>query len=67
MIEYECWFCGKGVDQDDALAVVVSVRNLWSSDDDGPTQGLYIHSGCAAERLAGARMAFEPSDLINSS
>jgi hypothetical protein len=65
MIEYECWFCGKGVDQHDALAVVVSARNLWSSNDDDPTQYLYIHSECAAERLPGARMSFEPSDLIN--
>ena len=65
MTEYECWFCGKGIDRGDALAVGVSARNMWSSDDDDPTQDLYIHSECAAERLTGARMSFDPSVLID--
>jgi hypothetical protein len=65
MTEYLCWFCGKNVDRDDALAVVVAARNLWSSDDDDPTQYLFIHSLCASDRLAGADTAFEPSDLLD--
>ena len=65
MTEFECWFCGKGVDRGDSLALVLSARNLWSNDEDDPTQYFYLHSECAIERLAGARMGFEPSDLTD--
>lgn len=65
MTEFECWFCGTGVDRSDALAIALSARNLWSSDDDDPTQYFHIHSHCAVERLAGTRMHFDPSILAD--
>jgi hypothetical protein len=66
VVEYQCWFCGKGVERTDEGAIVIAVRNLWSSSEDDPTQYLYVHSLCAAEKMMGSAMAFDPRDLLNS-
>lgn len=56
---YECWFCGNGLDRksNDALRIVIG--NLWESDTDSPAQEIYSHFACAAEHMAGAKMALE--------
>jgi hypothetical protein len=54
-----CWFCDERIETTDREAVEVSVRNLWSTDDDATVQTLYLHSICAAERLQGKGMKFE--------
>lgn len=63
---YQCWFCGLGVEQDDAHAVMITVENLWrweadSPSEDDPMQSVYAHSSCASDRLKGATMDLDPS------
>ncbi len=69
MKEYQCWFCGVGIDRTaDAHAVMIVVENLWrwdagSKSDDDPWQAVYAHSACARTRLKGSTMELEP-DLL---
>lgn len=69
MSEYQCWFCGEGIDRTpDAHAVMIAVENLWrwdagSKSDDDPWQAIYAHAGCAQDRLKGATMEIEPHIL----
>jgi len=65
MLEFQCWFCGEGIDRADAGALIITVGNLWrweaeSAGDDDPTQCVYAHSSCAKERLEGATMDIDP-------
>ena len=66
MIEYQCWFCGEGVDEIDAGAVMICIQSLWrwnsgSPSEDDPLQQIYAHSECTKERMRGATMDLEPS------
>ena len=54
-----CWFCDERIETSDREAVEISVRNLWSDEDDAPMQYLYLHSICAVERLQGKGMKFQ--------
>jgi hypothetical protein len=54
-----CWFCDNPIDATDREAVEVSLRNLWSDDEDAPVQYFYLHSICAVERLQGKGMKFQ--------
>lgn len=56
---FECWFCGKGIERSDREAIEISLRNLWSDEDDAPLQQVYAHSICAVERLQGKTMRFQ--------
>jgi hypothetical protein len=62
---YQCWFCGLGIENADAGAVVIDIGSLWrwdagSKSGDDPWQQIYAHSGCAKDRLQGATMNLEP-------
>ena len=66
MSDYQCWFCGEGIERTDASAVMITVESLWRWDagsqrDDDPMQSIYAHSACAKNHLRGATMAIEPS------
>lgn len=66
MAEYQCWFCGQGIDRSDTGAILITVENLWrydvgSTSKDDPLQSVYAHSACAKDRLRGATMTFEPA------
>lgn len=69
MNEYQCWFCGKGIDRTaDAQAMMIAVENLWrwdtgSKSDDDPWQAVFAHSVCARTRLKGSNMELE-TDLL---
>jgi hypothetical protein len=68
MNEYQCWFCGEGIDRADTFAVMIAAENLWrwdagSKSDDDPWQSVYAHSACAKTRLKGATMDLE-ADLL---
>lgn len=69
MSEYQCWFCGEGIDRTaDAHAVMIAVENPWrwdagSKSDDDPWQAVYAHSACARIRLKGKTMDLEPHVL----
>jgi hypothetical protein len=63
---YQCWFCGPGIERDDAHAVMITVENVWrweagSMSEDDPLQSVYAHSTCARDRLNGATMSLDPS------
>jgi hypothetical protein len=65
MSGYSCWFCGKTIDGADAGAVMIGVENLWRWADgrrgeEDPWQGVYAHSTCAKDRMAGATRTLEP-------
>ena len=66
MTEYQCWFCGQGIERKDAGAVMITLEGLWrweasSPSEDDPLQSIYSHSLCAKDRLKGATMDIEPS------
>ena len=66
MSEYQCWFCGEGIERTDTGAVMISVESFWLwADDkrapDDPYQVIYAHAQCAKSRMAGSRMVLEPS------
>ena len=66
MAEYQCWFCGQGIERSDTLAVLITVENLWHYDAGSvskydPQQNVYAHSTCAQARLQGETMALDPS------
>jgi hypothetical protein len=65
MNEYQCWFCGKGIERADTGAVIITLEGLWhrqaGSNDEDPLQAIYAHSVCAKDRLKGATMTIEPS------
>ncbi|WBY08799.1 hypothetical protein PIB19_05035 [Sphingomonas sp. 7/4-4] len=66
MLDFQCWFCGEGIDRDDRGALLVSVESLWrwaegKRGKDDPFQNIYIHARCAKDRMAGATMELEPS------
>jgi len=66
MDEFSCWFCDRVIDRSDPGAVLIHLRSFWcwfdgSSTEDRPTQDVYAHSGCAKDRLVGARMTLDPS------
>ena len=66
MIEYQCWFCGQGIERSDAGAVAITLQNFWrwyagSQQDDDPLQMVYAHSGCVRARLSGETMELDPS------
>ncbi|MER8526310.1 MULTISPECIES: hypothetical protein [unclassified Mesorhizobium] len=48
-----CWFCGEVIETTDRQAIEVSVRNLWTTEDDPPMQYFFLHSVCALEKLQG--------------
>jgi hypothetical protein len=65
-MEFQCWFCGQGVEQNDAGAVMITVESLWRwaeelQSDDDPVQSIYAHSHCAKSSLKGATMDIEPN------
>jgi len=65
MIEFQCWFCGEGIDRDDVGAVIISVANLWRwsdnmRDEDDPSQDIYCHAECAKRHMVGFNMGLEP-------
>ena len=65
-MEFQCWFCGQGIERSDAGAVIITIESLWrwegeSQSDDDPVQSVYAHSHCAKPKLEGATMDFEPS------
>jgi len=64
--DYECWFCGRGIERVDTGAVLIAIEGLWRWDagnvaSDAPHQAIYAHSSCAKDRLKGATMSIEPS------
>ena len=59
--EQECWFCGETIAQNDLHAVRVALSGLWQ--EHGARQSFALHSECAALRLEGHRMGFDPEDL----
>ena len=66
MLDFQCWFCGDGIDRNDDSALMVSVESLWrwlegAREKDAPFQTIYAHSRCAKDRMAGATMQLEPS------
>jgi hypothetical protein len=66
MNEYQCWFCGHGVERSDGGAVLISIESLWrwdagSTGENDPLQQIYAHSACAKGRMQGATMSLEPS------
>ena len=53
-ISYQCCFCAQMVqpDQIDPLQLIVLERADWNSNSaEHPTQSLWCHTGCLAERL----------------
>jgi hypothetical protein len=68
MSEYQCWFCGREIEQVDLHAVMISVRNFWDwhadrPDNDAPSQTIFVHSACTKSRMRGATMELDPSTL----
>ena len=66
MLDFQCWFCGEGIDRTDSGAIIMTVENLWrweaeSASEDDPMQSVYAHSTCAKDRLQGATMDLDPS------
>ena len=66
MTEYQCWFCGQGIERTDTGAVMITLESIWrwevgSHSDDDPLQSVYGHSYCAKNRMKGATMDIEPS------
>jgi hypothetical protein len=66
MSEFQCWFCGEGIERTDTGAVMINIESLWrwaegKRNDDDPWQTIYAHSQCAKDRMAGATMNLEPS------
>lgn len=61
MKAYECWFCGTRIDRDDVHAVRLVISALWHREDSH--QAIFAHSTCAASRLAGKSIAFDPEVL----
>ena len=66
MIEYQCWFCGEGIEPSDAGAVMIGVQSLWrwasgEPKDEDPFQAVYGHSRCTKERMRGSTMELDPS------
>jgi hypothetical protein len=66
VMEYQCWFCGQGIERSDAGAIAITVEGLWRYDagsrsEDDPVQNVFAHATCAKARLSGATMALEPS------
>jgi len=65
-LEFQCWFCGQGIERSDVGAVIITIESLWrweseSQSDDDPVQSVYAHSHCAKAKLEGATMDIEPS------
>ena len=66
MNEYQCWFCGEGIERSDTGAVLITLESLWRWDSrisrrKRPAQSVYGHSACARGRMKGATMEIEPS------
>ncbi len=66
MLDFQCWFCGGGIDREDKGALLVGIESLWlwaegKRGKDDPFQNIYIHSRCAKDRMAGATLDLEPS------
>ena len=66
MNEYQCWFCGRGIERSDIGAVLIAIEGLWrwdagSTEEDASRQAVYAHSACAKDRLRGATMQLETS------
>ena len=71
MTDYACWFCGEGIEETDAGAVLITVRNfwLWHSGAEGkgdPLQAVYAHSVCAKELMPGATIELDPSTFLEA-
>ncbi|MXO90440.1 hypothetical protein [Pontixanthobacter aquaemixtae] len=65
MTDYQCWFCGEGINQSDCGAVIITIENLWrwnkaSSETDAPAQAVFAHRECAKRKLRGQGMEFDP-------
>jgi hypothetical protein len=45
-----CCFCGRSVDEAEALSLAVTAAQATMVP--GPTQGLWCHAGCLGERLS---------------
>lgn len=66
MKDFQCWFCGDGIDRSDAGAVMMNIENLWGWAEgtrgaDAPLQSIYANSQCTKGRMTGATMTLEPS------
>jgi hypothetical protein len=55
--EVQCWFCGKGIDRADELALRICASSLWY--DILTFQEIYVHSECAAKHMKGSQMSLE--------
>jgi hypothetical protein len=62
MSDFQCCICGRGIDDSDHAAVVVSVANLWNREEAG-SQDLFAHSACAMAKLAGIFSPEVPFDV----
>jgi hypothetical protein len=65
-LEFQCWFCGQGIERSDSGAVLIGVESLWRWEssfrkDNDPYQQVYSHKECAKSRLSGASMPLEPN------
>ncbi|PTD18312.1 hypothetical protein CV103_15505 [Sphingomonas fennica] len=66
MLEFQCWFCGEGIERSDGDALMIGIESLWrwaegTRRKDAPYQNIYVHSRCAMDRMAGATMDLETS------
>ena len=66
MTDFQCWFCGAGIERIDAGAVMINIESLWPWAEgtrcaDDPLQSIYAHSLCTKDRMAGAKMSLDPS------
>jgi hypothetical protein len=57
IIEYQCWFCGNGIEFSDTLALKIISTSLWY-DTEG-SQEIYVHSKCAEIHMKGSQMSLE--------
>jgi hypothetical protein len=60
IMDYQCWFCGNGIESANGGA-----ENLWkwesgSRNEDDPYQAIFAHSACAKTRMIGATMRLKP-------
>jgi hypothetical protein len=63
-LEYECWFCGLGIDPADDSALVIGLWNLWNGTEDSPAQNIFVHFDCAETRMKGASMSLERDTFL---
>ena len=51
LMTFQCCYCDQTIERSCEAALRINLSGLWGAAD-GPTQDLFAHSKCAAERFA---------------